>query len=86
MRQASGCGLGSPAIGLPVFSAFAQTGADPIGEITAALRARNFSTALQLLQPALQHSPNNTQLSTLQALPYPGKGQSKNAWLHFAAH
>jgi hypothetical protein len=55
MRQASGCGLGSPAIGLPVFSAFAQTGADPIGEITAALRPQllNGASVASARPPAL---------------------------------
>ena len=84
MRQASGFGL--PVlllISLSVFSLFAQSGADPIGEITAALRSGDFSTALQLLQPALQHSPNSAQLWTLQALAYSGEGQSKDALAAF---
>ncbi|HKV81210.1 MAG TPA: tetratricopeptide repeat protein [Candidatus Sulfotelmatobacter sp.] len=84
MRQASGFGLlVLLLISLFVFSVFAQNGIDPIGEITAALRARDFSTALQLLQPALQHSPNSAQLWTLQALAYSGKGQRKDALAAF---
>ena len=84
MRQAPGCGLlVLLLIGLSVFSLFGQSGADPIGEITAALRAHDFSTALQLLQPALQHSPNSAQLLTLQALAYSGKGQRKDALTAF---
>ena len=80
MRQASGFGLLVLLVtGLIFSSLFAQSGADPVGEITAALRARDFSTALQLLQPALQHSPNSAQLWTLQALAYSGKGQRKDA-------
>jgi cytochrome c-type biogenesis protein CcmH/NrfG len=84
MRQASEFGLlVLLLISLSVFSLLAQSGPDPIGEITAALRARDFSTALQLLQPALQHSPNSAQLWTLRALAYSGKGQSKDALAAF---
>ena len=84
MKQASGLGLlVQLLISLSVVSLFAQSGADPIGEITAALRARDFSTALHLLQPALQHSPNSSQLWTLQALAYSGKGQPKDALAAF---
>ena len=84
MRQASGFGLLVLLVtGLIFSSLFAQSGADPVGEITAALRARDFSTALQLLQPALQHSPNSAQLWTLQALAYSGNGQRKDALAAF---
>jgi tetratricopeptide (TPR) repeat protein len=84
MRLASGLGLLLLLlVRLSVFALFAQSGTDPVGEITAALRARDFSTALQLLQPALQHSPNSAQLWTLQALAYSGKGQQKDALAAF---
>jgi tetratricopeptide (TPR) repeat protein len=84
MRQPSGLGLlVLLLLSLSFFSLFAQNSTDSIGEITAALRARDFSAALQLLQPALQRSPNSAQLWTLQALAYSGKGQRKDALAAF---
>ena len=47
---------------------------DRIASITSALRNREFDTALQLLQPALQTSPNSPQLWMLQGLAYSEKG------------
>ena len=47
--------------------------------ITSALRGRDFDKALQLLQPALQGSPNNPQLWALQGLAFSGKGDQKSA-------
>ena len=54
--------------------AFAQTAADPLGSITSALRNQDFAEALVLLRPALQQSPRNAQLWTMQGVAYVGKG------------
>ncbi len=50
-----------------------------IASIASALRNREFDSALQLLQPALQASPKNPQLWMFQGLAYSGKGDSKSA-------
>jgi tetratricopeptide (TPR) repeat protein len=50
-----------------------------IASITSALRNRQFDSALQLLQPALQASPKNPQLWMFQGLAYSGKGDQKSA-------
>lgn len=55
---------------------------DPNGSvqpIVSALRNREFAKALQLLQPAIQNSPNNSQLWMFQGLAYAGKGDPKAA-------
>ena len=56
-----------------------QTANDQVQSITSALRSREFERALQLLQPALQNSPNNAQLWMLRGLAFSGKGDSKAA-------
>lgn len=56
-----------------------QTMNDRAQAITSALRDRDFARALQLLQPALQSSPNNSQLWMFQGLAYAGEGDSKAA-------
>jgi tetratricopeptide (TPR) repeat protein len=66
------------------FSLFGQTSGDPIGAVTAALRAGDFAKALQLLQPALQRAPS-AQLWTLQGLAYSGQGHKKEALGSFRA-
>lgn len=58
---------------------FAQTGADRVGPITFALRNREFEKALQLLQPALQEFPKNSQLWFFQGLAYSRIGNKKAA-------
>ena len=63
--------------------AFGQGGQDTVGSITAALRARDFGKALQLLQPALQQSPKNAQLWTLQGIAFSGNNQEKEALASF---
>jgi tetratricopeptide (TPR) repeat protein len=71
-----------------VFSAvslIAQKSGDEVGAITAALRAGEFTHALQLLQPLLQHSPGSAQLWTLQGLAYSGEGHKKEALASFQA-
>ena len=63
--------------------AFAQSSADNIGPIASALRAREFDRALQLLQPALQQSPKNAQLWTLQGIALSGEEHEKEALASF---
>jgi tetratricopeptide (TPR) repeat protein len=60
-----------------------QTSGDPIGAIQAAISAGNFSTALELLQPALKRAPNDARLWTLQGVAYSGQGDQKEALASF---
>jgi tetratricopeptide (TPR) repeat protein len=62
---------------------FAQTGADPVGSITSALRARDFDGALRLLQPALKQNPRSAQLWTLQGIAFSGGEHEKEALASF---
>ena len=62
---------------------FGQISGDTVGPITSALRARDFGKALQLLQPALQQSPKNAQLWTLQGIAFSGSNQGKEALASF---
>ena len=57
----------------------AQTANQQVQSITSALRDREFSKALQLLQPLLQSSPDDPQLWMLQGLAHAGEGDSKAA-------
>jgi tetratricopeptide (TPR) repeat protein len=59
--------------------AFSRSPQNPAEPVSAALRAGNFDQAIQLSKTALQHSPNNPQLWTLQGIAYASKGDSKNA-------
>ena len=68
-----------PLIGLLSTSAAAQTASDPVQSITIALRGREFDKALELLEPALQRSPRNSQLWVLEGLAHSGEGNSKAA-------
>lgn len=61
----------------------AQTGGNGLGPIVSALRNREFEAALELLRPALQASPENEQLWTLQGKAYAGEGHSKEAIASF---
>lgn len=56
-----------------------QTPRDLVATIVSALQSRDFEQALQLLQPALQQSPQNPQLWMLKGLAYAGKGDQKSA-------
>jgi len=58
---------------------FAQTAVDRAGPIASALRNQDFGEALELLRPALQESPENAQLWTMQGVAYSGKAQKKEA-------
>jgi tetratricopeptide (TPR) repeat protein len=66
-------------LSLSFFLLFAQSTANQVGAVTAALRAGEFAKALRILQPALQQSPGNSQLWTLQGLAYSGEGHRKEA-------
>jgi tetratricopeptide (TPR) repeat protein len=52
---------------------------EPVQSITSALQHREFEKALQSAQSALEGSPNNAQLWTLQGLAYSGTRDSKSA-------
>jgi tetratricopeptide (TPR) repeat protein len=66
-----------------VVSLFGQTSADPIGAATEALRAREFNTALKILEPAIRQSPGRAQLWMLQGLAYSGSGHKQEALASF---
>ncbi|MGA2888576.1 MAG: tetratricopeptide repeat protein [Terracidiphilus sp.] len=51
--------------------------------IVAALRARNYTAALDLLTPALHQSPNDAQLWTFEGLAYSGQGRKTEALAAF---
>ena len=61
----------------------AQTSQDRIASIAAALRNRQFDGALELLRPALQQSPGNAELWTMQGVAYAGRGQKREALSSF---
>lgn len=63
--------------------ALAQTAQDRIGPIAAALRNQQFDQALELLRTALQQSPGNAELWTMQGVAYAGRGQKKEALSSF---
>src|SRR6266496_4170148 len=68
---------------LVVSTAFAQTTQDQIAPMAAALRNRQFDRALERLRPALQQSPGNAELWTMQGVAYAGRGQKKEALSSF---
>jgi len=63
--------------------AFAQTAGDRIGPIVSALRDQEFAKAIELLRPALQESPENAQLWTMQGVAYSAQGREKEALASF---
>jgi tetratricopeptide (TPR) repeat protein len=63
--------------------ALAQTAQDRIAPIAAALRNQQFDQALELLHAALQQSPGNAELWTMQGVAYAGRGQKKEALSSF---
>jgi len=65
--------LACPCLGL------SQTYENPIEPISSALRAKQFDKAVELCHTALQVSPNNSQLWTLQGIALASKGDSKEA-------
>src|ERR1700730_5332395 len=62
---------------------FGQIAEDRIGPITLALRNKEFEKALELLRPALEGSPGNAQLWTMQGVAYAGEGKKKEALASF---
>ena len=68
-----------------VFVAYAsaQTAPDRTDAIAAALQRRDFATALELLRPALQESPNNAQLWAMQGAACAGEKKTKEALASF---
>jgi tetratricopeptide (TPR) repeat protein len=61
----------------------AQTSENTIGTVAAALRNRQFDKALELLEGALQRSPGNAQLWTMQGVAFAGRGQNSHALTSF---
>jgi tetratricopeptide (TPR) repeat protein len=67
-----------------LYCAFAQnTLEDGRNQIASALRSKNFEKALELLHPALQASPRNAELWTIQGMAYAGEGHQKEALASF---
>jgi tetratricopeptide (TPR) repeat protein len=87
MRLSPGTGILATLLGACIFvtaqTAIGQTTADQIQSITAALRARQFDQALQLLQPELEQYPRNPQLWTLRGIALSGKSDKKEALTAF---
>jgi cytochrome c-type biogenesis protein CcmH/NrfG len=63
--------------------AFSQTPESQIEPISSALRARDYDKAVKLSRAALEASPNNAQLWTLQGIALASKGESKDALTAF---
>jgi len=61
----------------------AHTRADETSSIALALQNREFDKALELLRRALQSSPNNPQLWTMQGVAYSGEGHKQQALVSF---
>lgn len=69
--------LACPCLGL------SQTAANLVEPISSALRAKDFDKAVELCRTALQASPNNPQLWTLQGIALASKGDRKRALTAF---
>jgi tetratricopeptide (TPR) repeat protein len=63
--------------------AFTQTAADQTGLITLALQNQEFARALELLRPALQQSPRNAQLWTMQGVAFAREAHKEEALVSF---
>jgi tetratricopeptide (TPR) repeat protein len=61
------------------FSAFPQTHESQVQPISSALAARDYDKAVELSRAALQDSPGNAQLWTLQGIAFASKGDNKQA-------
>src|SRR6266481_550624 len=65
------------------FLAFSQTPQSQIEPISSALRARDYEKAVELSRAALEASPNNAQLWTLQGIAQASRGDNKDALTAF---
>jgi tetratricopeptide (TPR) repeat protein len=63
--------------------AFSQTNDSSIEPVRSALQAGRFDKAVELSRAALQESPNNAQLWTLQGIALVSKGESQGARIAF---
>ncbi|PWT86782.1 MAG: hypothetical protein C5B58_00840 [Acidobacteria bacterium] len=63
--------------------AIPQTSENRVEPITSALRARDYEKAIELSRAALQQSPNNSQLWTLEGIALASKGNSQDALTAF---
>jgi tetratricopeptide (TPR) repeat protein len=68
---------------LVISAALAQSVQDRIAPIEEAVRNRDFDKAVELIHPALQQFPGNSELWTLQAVAYEGRGQKTEALSSF---
>jgi tetratricopeptide (TPR) repeat protein len=64
-------------------AAFSQSPESEIEPVTAALHARDYDKAVELSRAALETSPNNAQLWTLQGIAFASKGDNKDALTAF---
>src|SRR5580700_12279648 len=64
-------------------AAFSQSPESEIEPVTAALHASDYDKAVELSRAALETSPNNAQLWTLQGIAFASKGDSQDALTAF---
>ena len=57
----------------------AQSAADAANSITLALRAKDYNLALKLARSAVEHSPDDFKMLTLEGLAFSGVGENKEA-------
>lgn len=57
----------------------AQTPRDPVGELAAELRAKHYDQALKLARSALEHSPGDVRILTMEAIALAGLGKDSDA-------
>jgi tetratricopeptide (TPR) repeat protein len=62
---------------------FSQSSDSQLEPVTSALRARDYDRAVELSRLALETSPNNAQLWTLQGIAFASKGDNKDALMAF---
>jgi tetratricopeptide (TPR) repeat protein len=81
VKRASSMGVALIALSLTVVlpCALGQALPSSTADIGAALQARDFSKALELLRPALQQRPGDAQLWAMQGAAYEGNGNKKQA-------